>query len=507
MGSVVTNVLLQLPLLSKQPLRWLMHFLVFWGFITLILFHALDDTITTLLLTDYEPTLNPYRFIRNGLGAFVLIGLGIAIVRRMRVPALKRISTPMDLATLAILLLIILSGIALESTTMISERLFDEMVADYMGSDIPEEIAPLKALWAKEFGVVFTPSVEPGDQELMDEGRELHADYCAACHASAGSAFLSYPVARLLAPIGGFLNQIDVNHWVWWLHVLLSLFALAYLPFGKLFHILATPAHLILNTAGNSAAAKPANKLTIRAVGLDACTHCGVCSRHCRVAPIYQIIPNATILPSEKIGAIAQMVRPGGTDRHQALLSEGSRICTDCGNCTLWCPAGIDLEDLWQAGRSELTHRGYPAPFQWIRHQSADQWAKYPSAIGDGKQTTHSLELSNKPDSFWDCIQCTTCTSVCPVVAVSEDPQRDLDWTPQQIMNLMRLQLKELALGSQMVWDCVTCYSCQEHCPQGVKVADVLYELRNEAYRRFKPRSMAPPADPDPTQNVNRSED
>ncbi len=37
-----------------------------------------------------------------------------------------------------------------------------------------------------------------------------------------------------------------------------------------------------------------------------------------------------------------------------------------------------------------------------------------------------------------------------------------------------------------MLWDCTTCYLCQEHCPQGVKVTDVLYELKNLAYQRLR---------------------
>jgi heterodisulfide reductase subunit C len=53
-------------------------------------------------------------------------------------------------------------------------------------------------------------------------------------------------------------------------------------------------------------------------------------------------------------------------------------------------------------------------------------------------------------------------------------------------MNLLRLGLNDLALGSRMVWDCTTCYQCQENCPQGIKVADIIYELRNIAYDRFK---------------------
>jgi heterodisulfide reductase subunit C len=64
------------------------------------------------------------------------------------------------------------------------------------------------------------------------------------------------------------------------------------------------------------------------------------------------------------------------------------------------------------------------------------------------------------------------------VVAVSEDPSRDLDLAPQQIMNLLRMGLKAQTLGARMVWSCTTCYKCQENCPQGVPVADILYELR-----------------------------
>ena len=126
-----------------------------------------------------------------------------------------------------------------------------------------------------------------------------------------------------------------------------------------------------------------------------------------------------------------------------------------------------------------------------IRSRRAVQWAaRLPAASPASAPTAKpagTLGISENPETFWACVQCTTCTSVCPVVAVSDDPRRDLDLTPQQVMNLMRLQLRELALGARMVWDCVTCYQCQEHCPQGVRVADILYELRYEGHRRLKP--------------------
>ena len=45
-------------------------------------------------------------------------------------------------------------------------------------------------------------------------------------------------------------------------------------------------------------------------------------------------------------------------------------------------------------------------------------------------------------------------------------------------VNLLRLGLRELTLGSRMVWDCATCYQCQEHCPEGIRVADIMVDAR-----------------------------
>ena len=60
---------------------------------------------------------------------------------------------------------------------------------------------------------------------------------------------------------------------------------------------------------------------------------------------------------------------------------------------------------------------------------------------------------------------------------------------PDQIMRSLGLGLKDLAMGSKMLWDCVTCYQCQEHCPQGVNVTDILYEMKNQALKEtFTPK-------------------
>ena len=70
-------------------------------------------------------------------------------------------------------------------------------------------------------------------------------------------------------------------------------------------------------------------------------------------------------------------------------------------------------------------------------------------------------------------------------MAHSIDAEHGIDLTPQKVMNLLRLGLSELALGSRMVWDCASCYKCQESCPEGVRVADIMCELRALAVRRL----------------------
>jgi heterodisulfide reductase subunit C len=60
-----------------------------------------------------------------------------------------------------------------------------------------------------------------------------------------------------------------------------------------------------------------------------------------------------------------------------------------------------------------------------------------------------------------------------------ENPQEVVGLLPHQIMNCLGLGLLTMASGPKMLWDCLTCYQCQEHCPQNVKVTDVLYSLKN----------------------------
>ena len=70
------------------------------------------------------------------------------------------------------------------------------------------------------------------------------------------------------------------------------------------------------------------------------------------------------------------------------------------------------------------------------------------------------------------------------MVAAYTQPGETLGLLPHQIMHAVGLGLTDLALGAAMVWDCVTCYKCQEYCPQGIQIAEVLYALKNLAWQQ-----------------------
>jgi heterodisulfide reductase subunit C len=488
--AMILNVLLQRQIARQNIGRWIMHMGLLYGVGLLIVTHALDDHIMPWLVTDYASTLNPFMWMRNLLGLLMFIGLTIAIVRRHRIEMLKRFNSWTDRLTIFLLMAIFLSGITLEATQIISASIFDEMVTDYWGSEDEKDIAPLKTYWSAQFDVVFETPPQT-HTHLWEAGQKLHVDYCAHCHSRPYSAFMAYPVAKAIQPMATWLDGLRLDLVLWQFHFLASCLALAYLPFGKLFHLVTVSISLAASAVGPAQANAPEIRPVRRAMGLAACTHCGVCSRHCSVAPIMTVIDNPSILPSEKIGEVGRLARNRTSSDRNWRLAQGSDICTACGRCTDLCPSGIDLQDIWKASEEDLSRRGYTPPHRWIRKQSVAQWADQVDTVPE--PAPHAAiadagpKLTEAPDTFRACVQCTTCTNVCPVVAASDNPSKDLDMTPQQVMNLMRLELKEMALGCKMVWNCVTCYKCQEHCPQGVPVADVLYELRNEACRRLAP--------------------
>lgn len=484
------DILLQRHLFKAHPLRGCMHILIFWGFVLLLLLHALDDSITLRLFPDYAATLNPFLFLRNLLGALVLCGVIIALARRLFITNQKRVTSKADLLALALLAAIMGSGFLLEAAQIVSEPIFDEMVDDYHGSDDPEELAALRAVWSRDYHVVFDPPAEMSPH-LLTMGEGLNEESCLDCHSRPTAAFGSLPLALLAKPAAPLLNELRADVMLWHLHYLLCFFGLALLPFTKFLHLLTTPLTLALRPAAApgpiSDDSYDLNRKTRRALALDGCTHCGACSQRCSVAPSAEIIANPLILPSEKLLSLRALTRRSPSGAVRASFSEGSFICTECGRCARICPSGLDLRDLWHASRADLGDRG-PAELHTRAVQTPPaNLLKHISATTDTQtEPGEGMDLCDDPAAFQACVQCAVCTSVCPVVAAATEPDQDPEIGPHLVTNLLRMRQPDLALASNMVWTCVTCYQCQESCPQQIRVTDLLYELRNRAWHRLR---------------------
>ncbi|MEE8316999.1 MAG: 4Fe-4S dicluster domain-containing protein, partial [Syntrophobacteria bacterium] len=506
---------LQIKVLRQDRLRWAMHMCIYLGFMLLLLFHALDNIITAALFEDYYSTVNPFLFLRDLFGIVIILGVAIAIYRRFILKVPRHITSAMDIYAIIILAIIMFSGFLHKGTKITSYTRYQDMVEEYTIETDEEELRALESYWVAKFGVV-SPNVKgPFDAEILELGEEAH-DACVDCHSRPQWGFTSYAAAKITKPVALGLDKADVSTILWYIHFLACFIGLAYLPFSKFFHMFTSPLSLLANAVMDPEKSDPANIATRQILELDACMHCGTCSVQCRVGVIFQEIPNFNILPSEKIPSIKALAAGKKISSQETRsIQEGMYLCTNCYNCTVACPAGINLQDLWFNVRESLFQKGIPeflmlsplSVYRGLMKETLDQ-ANYPipinrtleSVAGNGDllalqdrtlplepgdySLLSSLNLAVQSSTFSHCFSCVTCSNACPVVSNYSNPQEVVGLLPHQIMHATGMRLWDLVFSAKMLWDCLGCYQCQEHCPQGVCVADVLYELKNVAITR-----------------------
>jgi len=93
-------------------------------------------------------------------------------------------------------------------------------------------------------------------------------------------------------------------------------------------------------------------------------------------------------------------------------------------------------------------------------------------------------EIASIPggDRLRDCIQCGTCSGVCPLSAY-------MDYTPRRLIAMTQAGMKDEVLGSFSIWVCAGCYACTAACPKEIPITDMMYALKRRAIRdRVHPR-------------------
>jgi len=504
----ILDVILQLRILREDFLRWLMHVCLYVGFTLLLFMHALGRYISASIFDNYYSTLNPFLFLRDFFGIMVLFGAAIAIYRRFVAKPPRLITKPMDTYAIIIVAVIIISGIFLEGTKMTSYTVYKRMADEYADFSNSQESKALEAYCAKEFGVVFPRQRGPYDENMLEQGVKLYEMNCADCHSSPRWAFAGHGVAKAVRPFARGIDKVSANGALWYIHLFAFLIALAYLPFSKLFHVFVSPLGLLANAVMEPGKSDLANIATKQMMELDACTHCSTCSSNCSFGILTEEIPNPNILPSEKMASLKVLAsgRELG-NRELKDLQEGVFLCTNCNRCTVVCPVGINLQELWFNARETLLRRGLVefsvlSPLSFYRGLRKDEIGGYEDSLTRVNEAfsrksdalkaedkvlpsepnfKQRLSLSSQASTFTVCFGCQICSNSCPVVASYENPQESLGLLPHQIMHACALGLRGLTIGSDMLWDCLGCYQCQERCPQDVCITDVLYELKNLA--------------------------
>lgn len=502
-STFFTDVLFQKRLLAKNIMRWVAHTLIFTGFILLLLMHGLGTGVSESLFSGYYSTLQPYLSLRNLFALMVLVGVCIAVYRRLTDKPKRVKSLTSDWGALLFVGAIIITGVLLESSKISSYSYFQGMVEEYGDVADDEEALALETYWAAEHGLVSPNVTKPFNNELVEQGREISGNSCIECHAATSGAFVSYSLAKVIGPVisGG-------SSFFFYLHLLTCFAFLAWLPFSKMFHVIAVPISLLIN--GIMGFKKPteseANVLNRQMIGLSACTHCGSCSELCSSLMFYESFQNDFILPSEKVQFLKKIAAGAevdeGTLKH---LQKGLYICTSCDRCSTVCPSGINLRELFTTARYHLLAKGLPEP-SILSHFS------FPLALAQNFVDDHLKALKKveklfkesfkklsdmttltlaRPaavgnNSYQGCYSCQRCTNICPVVRLFDNPEEELDMLPHQIIFSLGVGNKEIATGSKMIWSCSTCYLCQEHCPNGVELTDIFYNLKNAAISKIE---------------------
>lgn len=73
-----------------------------------------------------------------------------------------------------------------------------------------------------------------------------------------------------------------------------------------------------------------------------------------------------------------------------------------------------------------------------------------------------------------ECIQCGTCSSICPVSIY-------MDITPRRVIAMADAGFRQEVLSSFTIWLCASCYSCSVICPKDIKITDVMYAFKRKA--------------------------
>lgn len=194
--TIFYEIILQLQVLKQSKIRWLVHICIFSGFWGLLM-----HTGMLFVLSHFIPPgsiVSRYFFLGSGrlvldlwgdlFGSLLFLGVMLAIVRRYLFKTEQLYTIATDTISILLLLSITLTGFICEALRLASLPAAPAMAYSFLGN------------------------------------------------------LLAFPLRHVQLP---FLNYISVV----WIHALISLAFVAYIPFGKMWHVVAGAAEILINAS------------------------------------------------------------------------------------------------------------------------------------------------------------------------------------------------------------------------------------------------------------------
>lgn len=101
--------------------------------------------------------------------------------------------------------------------------------------------------------------------------------------------------------------------------------------------------------------------------------------------------------------------------------------------------------------------------------------------INDQSISLGSIEEINtlSGESVKLCMQCSTCTGMCPMAG-------EMDFSPRKVMHFAQFGLIDRLGEINTFWKCASCHACSVKCPRGIDIAKVMEALRQQTLRKSK---------------------
>lgn len=309
--DVVVDVIGQRRTLQRGY-QGIMHFMIFWGVTVQVLGTVLNLMQMQLFIPFVELTFPrgqaylAYELLMDLAGGAILIGVLMALFRRLALRPAAVETGPGDYYALVLLGLIPLAGFALEGSRLLAS-------------------APTWANWSP----------------------------------------IGNGVASLMRAAGVSVDTaVKLHPFLFWTHMILGLSLVASIPFTKLRHLLVTPLNILFKPRRQAGAlsliddfeeaesfgvGKISEFSPQQLLSFDACVRCGRCQEACPVA-----VSGMPFSPRDMVRSLRQEMSESlmGSNGHEprdliggSLPKEAAWYCTTCGDCLSHCPAFVNPVD------------------------------------------------------------------------------------------------------------------------------------------------------------------